>query len=72
MPQSSVLSETDVLTSTGYPDGGGERIQLEEQDGNLIDGACWNRLCLTGNQRPVRSEIEAAYIEIPLIPAPHP
>ena len=29
--QLSVISETDVLTSKGYPDGGGERIHLEER-----------------------------------------
>ena len=158
--QISVLSDTDVLTSKGYPDGGGERIHLEEQGGKLIassvwsspkvlktkltspviqdgyayslsngfmecarlsdgeqmwkrrgrfghgqvlmtgnlillhsesgelylleatpdeyrelgtlktiDGVCWNTLCLTGNQLLVRSEIEAACIEIPCIAA---
>lgn len=157
--QISVLSETDVLTSKGYPDGGGERIHLEHQNGRLIassvwssqkvlktkltsplildgyayslsngfmecarltdgvqvwkrrgrfghgqvlgvgnlillhsesgelllleatpdeyrelgtlktiDGVCWNTLCLTGNTLLVRSEIEAACIEIPLLP----
>ena len=157
--QISVLSDTDVLTSKGYPDGGGERIHLEEQDGRLvatsvwssqkvlktkltnpiihegyayslsngfmecarltdgeqmwkrrgrfghgqvlavgnlillhsesgelflleatpdeyrelgslktITGVCWNTLCLTGNQLLVRSEVEAACIEIPFTP----
>ena len=31
-----------------------------------IDGVCWNTLCLTGNKLLVRSEIEAACIEIPM------
>jgi len=157
--QISVLSETDVLTSKGYPDGGGERIHLEQQGGQLIassvwssskvlktkltspiihggyayslsngfmecarlsdgaqmwkrrgrfghgqvlgvgnvillhsesgelffleatpdeyrelgtlktiDGVCWNTLCLTGNKLLVRSEIEAACLEIAMIP----
>lgn len=159
--QISVLSETDVLTTKGYPDGGGERIHLEQQDGKLIassvwsspkvlktkltspviydgyaytlsngfmecvrlsdgeqmwkrrgrfghgqilmagqfillhsesgelflleatsdeyhelgslktiDGVCWNTLCLTGNKLLVRSEIEAACIEIPMTQSP--
>ena len=158
--QISVLSDTDVLTSKGYPDGGGERIHLKQQDGKLIaasvwsspkvlktkltspiihdgyayslsngfmecarlsdgeqmwkrrgrfghgqvlgvgnfillhsesgelflleatpdeyrelgtlktiDGVCWNTLCLTGNKLLVRSEIEAACVEIPLTPS---
>ena len=158
--QITVLSETDVLTTKGYPDGGGERIHLEQRDGQLIaasvwnspkvlktkltspvihddyayslsngfmecarlsdgtqmwkrrgrfghgqmliagkfillhsesgelflleatpdeyrelgslktiDGVCWNTLCLTGNKLLVRSEIEAACIEIPMTPA---
>lgn len=155
--QLTVVSDTDVLTSKGYPDGGGERIHLEQQNGRLIaasvwsspkvlktkltspvihdgyayslsngfmecarladggqmwkrrgrfghgqtlmvgrfillhsesgelylleatpdeyrefgtlktiDGVCWNTLCLTGNKLLVRSEIEAACIEIPM------
>lgn len=158
--QISVISDSDVLTSKGYLDGGGDRIHLERQDGKLIassvwssskvlntkltspvihdgfayslsnafmecarlsdgkqmwkrrgrfghgqvlmvgdhillhsesgelllleatpdeyrelgtlktiDGVCWNTLCLTGNTLLVRSEIEAACIEIPMIPA---
>lgn len=158
--QLSVVSDTDVLTSKGYPDGGGERIHVDERAGELtassvwrsqkvlktkltnpiihdgyayslsngfmecarltdgkemwkrrgrfghgqvlgvdnfillhsesgelflleatpdeyrelgalktIDGVCWNTLCLTGNKLLVRSEIEAACIEIPLTPA---
>ena len=157
--QVSVLSDSDVMTSKGYPDGGGERIHLEQQEGKLIarsvwsslkvlktkltnpiihggyayslsngfmecarlsdgeqmwkrrgrfghgqvlgvgnhillhsesgelflleatpdeyrelgslktiDGVCWNTLCLTGNKLLVRSEIEAACVEIPLSP----
>ena len=160
--QITVLSETDVLTSKGYPDGGGERIHLEQQGGKLIavsvwsspkvlktkltspiihdgyayslsngfmecarlsdgeqmwkrrgrfghgqvlevgnvillhsesgelylleatpddyrelgtlrtiDGVCWNTLCLTGNRLLVRSEIEAACVEIPMTPVQH-
>ena len=159
--QLSVVSETDVLTSKGYPDGGGERIHLEDRDGALtpvsvwssrkvlktkltspvildgyayslsngfmecarlsdgeqmwkrrgrfghgqvllvgrfillhsesgelylleatpdeyrelgtlktINGVCWNTLCLTGNKLLVRSEIEAACIEIPFTHPP--
>lgn len=159
--QLSVISDTDVLTSKGYPDGGGERIHLEKKSGTLtaesvwssgkvlktkltsplihdgyayslsngfmecarlsdgeqmwkrrgrfghgqvlmagslillhsesgelhlleatpdeyrefgtlrtIDGVCWNTLCLTGNKLLVRSEIEAACIEIPFKDAP--
>lgn len=159
--QLSVVSETDVLTSKGYPDGGGERIHLEDQNGALspvsvwssqkvlktkltspvildgyayslsngfmecarlsdgeqiwkrrgrfghgqlllvgrlillhsesgelylleatpdeyrefgtlktINGVCWNTLCLAGNKLLVRSEIEAACIEIPFAHAP--
>ena len=34
-----------------------------------IAGVCWNTLCLTGNQLLIRSEIEAACVEIPLTPA---
>jgi len=155
--QLTVLSESDVLTSKGYPDGGGERIHLENQAGRLIatsvwssqkvlktkltspiiqngyafslsngfmectrlsdgeqmwkrrgrfghgqllmvgnaillhsesgelylldatpdeyrelgkfrtiEGVCWNTLCLMGNKLLVRSEIEAACIEIPM------
>ena len=158
--QISVLSDTDVLTSKGYPDGGGERIHLEAKGGKLIassvwsspkvlktkltspviqdgyayslsngfmecarlsdgeqmwkrrgrfghgqvlmvgkvillhsesgelylmeatpdeyrelgalktiDGVCWNTLCMTGSQLLVRSEIEAACVEIPMTPA---
>jgi len=158
--QISVVSETDVLTTKGYPDGGGERIHLAQQGGKLvavsvwsspkvlktkltspvihdgyayslsngfmecarlsdgeqmwkrrgrfghgqilmvgsvillhsesgelylleatpdeyrelgtlktIDGVCWNTLCLTGDKLLVRSEIEAACIEIPFLPA---
>ena len=33
-----------------------------------IDGVCWNTLCLTGNKLLVRSEIEAACLEIAMIP----
>ncbi|MEJ7593729.1 MAG: PQQ-binding-like beta-propeller repeat protein [Planctomycetaceae bacterium] len=40
--QISVLSDTDVLTSKGYPDGGGERIHLEQQDGKLITASVWS------------------------------
>jgi outer membrane protein assembly factor BamB len=156
--QLTVISESDVLTSKGYPDGGGERIHLEDKDGTLvatsvwqtsqvlktkltspllhdgyayslsnafmecarlsdgkqmwkrrgrfghgqvllvgdkilvhsewgqlflleatpdeyrelgkvetIDGICWNTLCLTGNLLLVRSELEAACIEIPTV-----
>jgi outer membrane protein assembly factor BamB len=158
--QLSVISETDVLTSKGYPDGGGERIHLEKKNGTLtaesvwssrkvlktkltsplihdgyayslsngfmecarlldgeqmwkrrgrfghgqalmagkhillhsesgelyleatpdeyrefgtlktINGVCWNTLCLSGNKLLVRSEIEAACIEIPMTVAP--
>ena len=155
--QLTVLSDSDVLTSKGYSDGGGERIHLEEQAGKLIatsvwssqkilktkltspviqdgyawslsngfmecvrlsdgeqmwkrrgrfghgqllmvgnfillhsesgelflldatpdeyrelgkfktiEGVCWNTLCLMGNKLLVRSEIEAACIEIPM------
>ncbi len=35
-----------------------------------IDGVCWNTLCLTGNKLLVRSEIEAACVEIPWTPSP--
>ena len=157
--QISVISDTDVLTSKGYLDGGGDRIHLERQDGKLIassvwsspkvlntkltsplihegfayslsngfmecarlsdgkqmwkrrgrfghgqvlmvgnhillhsesgelllleatpdeyrelgtlktiDGVCWNTLCLSGNTLLIRSEIEAACLEIPLTP----
>ncbi len=31
----------------------------------LIDGVCWNTLCLYGNKLLVRSEIEAACVELP-------
>ncbi|MCA9034203.1 MAG: PQQ-binding-like beta-propeller repeat protein [Planctomycetaceae bacterium] len=156
--QLSVVSDTDVLTTKGYPDGGGERIHLEIVDGQFvpssvwsssrvlktkltspvvhegyayslsngfmecsrlsdgnqmwkrrgrfghgqvllvdknillhsesgelflleaspdaylelgsirtIEGVCWNTLCLTGNKLLVRSEIEAACIELPMI-----
>ena len=158
--QVSVVSESDVLTSKGYPDGGGERIHIEQNGdafvatsvwsssrvlktkltspvindgfayslsngfmecsrlsdgqqmwkrrgrfghgqvlliGNVIllhsesgelflleaspdeyrelatlktiDGVCWNTLCLTGRFLLVRSEIEAACIEIPMLEA---
>ena len=158
--QISVLSDTDVMTSKGYPDGGGERIHLGQLGGKLIassvwnspkvlktkltspiihdgfayslsngfmecarlsdgeqmwkrrgrfghgqvlgvgnfillhsesgelflleatpdeyrelgtlktiDGVCWNTLCLTGNKLLIRSEIEAACVEIPMTPA---
>jgi outer membrane protein assembly factor BamB len=159
--QLTIVSESDVLTSKGYQDGGGERIHLDSKSGRLtatsvwssqkvlktkltspiirdghayslsngfmecarlsdgeqmwkrrgrfghgqilmvnnsillhsesgelylieatpdeyrelgkiktIDGVCWNTLCLTGNRLLVRSEIEAACIEIPMINAP--
>ncbi|MCA9012328.1 MAG: hypothetical protein KDB01_21400, partial [Planctomycetaceae bacterium] len=159
--QLSVVSETEVLTSKGYPDGGGELIRLEDQNGVMtavsiwssskvlktkltspvildgyayslsngfmecarladgeqmwkrrgrfghgqlllvgrlillhsesgelylleatpdeyrefgalktINGVCWNTLCLAGNKLLVRSEIEAACIEIPFADAP--
>lgn len=31
----------------------------------LIDGVCWNTLCLYGNKLLIRSEIEAACVELP-------
>jgi len=158
--QVSVVSETDVLVSKGYPDGGGDRIHLESTDEKItatavwsstrvlktkltspvihdgyayclsngfmecvqlsdgrqmwkrrgrfghgqvlgvgkhlllhsesgelflleatpdeyrelgviktIDGVCWNTLCLTGKYLLVRSELEAACVEIPMISA---
>ncbi len=158
--QVSLVSDSDVLTSKGYPDGGGERIHIEQTGdtfaatsvwsssrvlktkltspvirdgyayslsngfmectqlndgqqmwkrrgrfghgqvlliGNLIllhsesgelflleaspdeyrelakvktiEGVCWNTLCLTGRFLLVRSEIEAACIEIPMLEA---
>jgi len=158
--QVSVVSETDVLVSKGYPDGGGDRIHLEESNGEwtatsvwssskvlktkltspvlhegfayclsngfmecvqlsdgrqmwkrrgrfghgqvllvgrhillhsesgelflleatpdeyrelgvmkTIEGVCWNTLCLTGRYLLVRSEVESACIEIPMLNA---
>jgi hypothetical protein len=32
-----------------------------------IEGVCWNTLCLTGNRLLVRSELEAACLEIPIV-----
>lgn len=32
-----------------------------------IDGVCWNTLCLSGNRLLVRSELEAACIELPML-----
>ena len=40
--QLTVVSETDVLTSKGYPDGGGERIHLEEKEGKLVTSSIWS------------------------------
>ena len=156
--QVTVVSDTDVLVSKGYPDGGGDRIHLEQSNGTwtataawastkvlktkltspvihegfayclsngfmecvqlsdgkqmwkrrgrfghgqvllagkhlllhsesgelflleatpdeyrelgvvkTIEGVCWNTLCLTGNRLLVRSELEAACLEIPLV-----
>jgi outer membrane protein assembly factor BamB len=156
--QVNVVSDTDVLVSKGYPDGGGDRIHLEHVNGTwtataawastkvlktkltspvihegfayclsngfmecvqlsdgkqmwkrrgrfghgqallvgkhlllhsesgelflveatpdeyrqlgvvkTIDGVCWNTLCLIGNRLLVRSELEAACLEIPVV-----
>jgi len=34
-----------------------------------IEGVCWNTLCLTGRYLLVRSEVESACIEIPMLNA---
>ena len=33
---------------------------------STVEGVCWNTICLYGNQLLVRSELEAACVEIPL------
>lgn len=45
-------------TPDGYQDSGSI---------TTIDGVCWNTLCLSGNQLLVRSELEAACIELPML-----
>ncbi|MEO1982025.1 MAG: PQQ-binding-like beta-propeller repeat protein, partial [Fuerstiella sp.] len=40
--QVSVVSESQVLTSKGYPDGGGELISLKNEDGSIIPTSVWN------------------------------
>ena len=45
--QLSVVSHNRVLTSKGYPDGGGELIELAEEDGKLVPRSVWrNRRAL--------------------------
>ncbi|MCA9061927.1 MAG: PQQ-binding-like beta-propeller repeat protein [Planctomycetaceae bacterium] len=40
--QVTILSDSDVLTSKGYFDGGGQRIHLEEKDGRVIPSLVWD------------------------------
>lgn len=43
----SVVSDSQVLTSKGYPDGGGELIEIANEDGKLKATSVWkNRLIL--------------------------
>jgi outer membrane protein assembly factor BamB len=39
--QVSVVSESHVLTSKGYPDGGGQLIKLTNEDGQIIPSIVW-------------------------------
>ncbi|MCP4783184.1 MAG: PQQ-binding-like beta-propeller repeat protein [Fuerstiella sp.] len=39
--QVSVVSESHVLTSNGYPDGGGELIALNNADGEIVATSIW-------------------------------
>lgn len=39
--QVTVVSDDSVLTSKGYPDGGGERIRLQDNGGQLIPTSVW-------------------------------
>lgn len=39
--QLTVVSESKVLTSKGYPDGGGELIELSDSDGKLTAESAW-------------------------------
>lgn len=42
--QVTVVSSDTVLTSKGYPDGGGELIRLQANGGELIPESVWNNL----------------------------
>ncbi|MDG1895867.1 MAG: PQQ-binding-like beta-propeller repeat protein [Fuerstiella sp.] len=39
--QVSVVSESHVLTSKGYPDGGGQLIKLTNEDGHIMPSIVW-------------------------------
>lgn len=56
--QVTVVSDNQVLTSKGYPDGGGELITLEAKDGKLIPKSEWinNRALKTKLTSPVLYE----------------
>ncbi len=55
------ISETDILVSKGYPDGGGDRIHLEQKDGVWTASSVWNssRVLKTKLTSPVIHEDHA-------------